>query len=339
MRLETVDHDEVLALVGMTDAIDAVRRAYIDVERGHFEMPARLPLAEGQFLFMPTHHRPSGSAVVKALSLNFERVPPIAGSVIWIELSRADSLVIDAEAVTVLRTGAAVGVATDLMAPAQASRLAMFGAGAQALHQVQAVNAVRPLDHVTVVDLDRSRAELLVTRLRRALPDASVSVESDNERALDGAQIVNCATTSREALFSLDALLPTVHVNAIGAFRPGMRELPDDLLARSTVVVDDPSAAMSEAGEIIAAVASGVLTEQQLLPIGRALESGFERTPLTVFKSVGIAAQDWAIAQLVATRIAQRATGGGSMDQRDALDDVLVAEPVGGRVQEREGRL
>jgi ornithine cyclodeaminase len=103
-----------------------------------------------------------------------------------------------------------------------------------------------------------------------------------------------------------------VHVNAIGAFKPGMRELPADLLSRATVVVDDPVSVMSEAGEIIAAVAAGVIDEEHLIPIGRALAGPFTRTPMTVFKSVGIAPQDWAVARLVASRVAERERGGST---------------------------
>ncbi|WP_330186150.1 ornithine cyclodeaminase family protein [Dactylosporangium sp. AC04546] len=315
MRLETVDHDDVHRLVGIKDAIDAVRDAFVDFEHGKFELPTRLHLGGGQFLVMPTRHIPTGTAVVKVLSLNFERVPPIAGTVTWVEFAHARSLIIDAEATTALRTGAAVGVATDLMAPADATKLVMFGAGAQAFHQVMAVNAVRPLARVAVVDLDPSKAERLAVRLRHAIPEATVSVASDAQRALAGAEIVNCATTSRRQLFEVDSVPPTVHVNAIGAFTPGMRELPNELLARATVVVDDPVAALSEAGEIIEAVAAGAIAEHRLLPIGRALGGSFARTPITVFKSVGIAPQDWAVARLVATRIAERRAGAAGTEQ------------------------
>ncbi len=302
MPFRTIDYDGVFELVQMKDAIDAVRRAFVDFESGMFEMPTRIALGGSQVLIMPTYHRPTGSAVIKSLSLNFDRTPPIAGAVLWIELSDANGLIIDAEAITALRTGAAVGVATDLLAPPEASRLAMFGAGAQAYFQVQAVNVVRPLTHVKVVDLDPLRAERLLARLEILLPSTSVSVELDGNKALIDAEIVNCATTSLRALFSIDSLPPKVHVNAIGAFKPGMRELPDELFAAATVVVDDPASVLAEAGEIIEAVASGILAASHLVPLGLALQQPPNHTPWTVFKSVGIAVQDWAVAHLVAQR-------------------------------------
>jgi ornithine cyclodeaminase len=299
---KTVDNHTVFGLVEMSDAIEAVRDAFVDFELGAFEMPTRLSLGGSQFLVMPTYHRPTGSAVVKSLSLNFARTPPISGTVTWVELSTVNGLVIEAEAVTALRTGAAVGVATDLLAAADASRLAMFGAGAQAYYQVQAVNAVRPLTQVKVVDLDPVRAENLVVGLKAMLPHAAIRVVGDSAEALIDADIVNCATTARRPLFSIDSLSATVHVNAIGAFKPGMRELPNELLAAATVFVDDQASVLSEAGEIIEAVGSGVVNADDLVPIGRALRQSPHRSPRTVFKSVGIAAQDWAIAHLVAQR-------------------------------------
>jgi ornithine cyclodeaminase len=302
MQLKTVDNQTVLSLVGMSDAIEAVRSAFIDFELGEFEMATRLSLGESQFLVMPAYHRPTGSAVVKSLSLNFNRNPPISGTVTWVELSSTDNLVIEAEAVTALRTGAAAGVATDLLAPADASRLAMFGAGAQAYYQVQAVNAVRPLTQVKVIDLDPVRAERLAASLKESLPDAAIRVEVDSAEALVDAEIVNCATTARSALFSIDRLPADVHVNAIGAFKPSMRELPNDLLAAATVYVDDRASVLAEAGDIIEAVGSGTVRAENLNPIGRSLRETFQRSPMTVFKSVGIAAQDWAIAHLVAAR-------------------------------------
>ncbi len=298
----TVDSDTVFGLVEMPDAIEAVRSAFVDFELGEFEMPTRLSLGESRFLVMPTYHRPTGSAVVKSLSLNFDRTPPISGTVTWVELATVNNLVIEAEAVTALRTGAAVGVATDLLAAPDASRLAMFGAGAQAYYQVQAVHAVRPLTQVKVVDLDPVRADNLVASLKTLLPDAAVRVAADGADALADADIVNCATTARSPLFSIDALAPSAHVNAIGAFKPGMRELPNELLAAATVFVDDQASVLAEAGDVIEAVGSGFVNADDLVPIGRALRQSPRRAARTVFKSVGIAAQDWAVAHLVARR-------------------------------------
>jgi ornithine cyclodeaminase len=111
---------------------------------------------------------------------------------------------------------------------------------------------------------------------------------------------VCCATTAREPLFAAADLPERVHVNAIGSFRPSMRELPDDLLACGSVVVDDREAILVESGEILHAVATGALVADSLVELGDALGRDVELLPRTVFKSVGVAVQDWAIAQLLA---------------------------------------
>ena len=77
----TVDEQDIRTSVTMREAIDAVRRGFIDLAHGEFEMPVRTVLRDGQFLVMPVHHRATSSAMVKTLSVNFDRKPAIAGTV------------------------------------------------------------------------------------------------------------------------------------------------------------------------------------------------------------------------------------------------------------------
>src|SRR5207247_8554130 len=116
------------------------------------------------------------------------------------------------------------------------------------------------------------------------------------------AGIICRATPSPTPLFDADALPARVHVNAIGAFRPTMRELPRNLLTTaSTVMVDQVEAALEESGEIIDAVTSGALKTADLVELGPALSTPPPQpTGRTVFKSVGIGPQDWAIAAALA---------------------------------------
>jgi ornithine cyclodeaminase/alanine dehydrogenase-like protein (mu-crystallin family) len=295
---------EVRDAVPMTAAIDAVRRAFIDLAGGSFEMPLRTALGDGQFLVMSAHHRPTRSAMVKTLSLNFEsRTPAIVGTVTWSDLTRTSQVVADASAVTALRTGAVSGVATDLLAPSDATRCTVFGAGAQAADQVRAVHAVRPLRELTVVGIDLTRADALARALADELgTDVTVNASNDAEESVRGRDIICCATTARSPILRTEALAEFVHVNAIGAFRPSMREVPDDLLAEAAVIVDLRSAVLEESGEIIHAVETGALDPSAMTELGDALQGSRPNAKRTVFKSVGVAAQDWAIAQVLADR-------------------------------------
>ena len=303
MTTTVVDDALLRTTVPMADAVAAVRTAFADLAAGAFEVPVRTVLG-GRFLSMPVHHVPSGTAAVKTLSLNFDRVPAIDGTVAWSDSARLGGLVADAGPVTALRTGAASGVATDLLAPAGASRLALIGAGAQAADQVRAVHAVRPLESVTIAARTPARPAALAEQLRAELPGTAVATAPDPASAVAGADIVCCATNSTEPLFSAADLPAAVHVNAIGSFRPHMRELPEELLAEATVVVDETEAVLEEAGEVIGALESGALSRAALLELGTALDAGLpEAAPRTVFKSVGVAVQDYAIVRLLAERL------------------------------------
>ncbi len=313
-QLRTVAADEVRALVPMGAAIDAVRAAFVALAAGEFEMPTRTALRDGQFLVMSAHHRPSGTAMVKTLSLNFAgREPAITGTVTWNDLERSDHVVADAVSVTALRTGAVSGVATDLLADPEASTCTVIGAGGQAADQVRAMQAVRPLSELTIVSRDLARADRLAAALVEELPGVSIATSNDPGTAVEGRDLVCCATPAQVALFESSSLARTAHVNAIGSFRPVMHELPLDLLADSFLVVDEIPAVIEESGEVIDALASGAITlaslhelgpllTEQAASAGRAvqLRGGVGRT---VFKSVGVGVQDWAVARLLADRL------------------------------------
>ena len=302
MKTVTVGAAEIRAAVSMAEAIDAVRGGFADLAAGAFEMPPRTVLGDGRFLVMAAHHRPTGSAMIKTLSLNFDRRPAIAGTVVWSETGRLGQLVADAAAVTTLRTGAAVGVATDLLAPPGAGRLTLIGAGAQAPDQVRAVHTVRPLRRLTVVDRHPERARALVEELAPELEGVELATATNAARAVRDAQIICCATTATRPLFPEAALPERVHVNAIGAFRPTMRELPDELLASATVVVDELDAVLEESGEIIHALDAGALAKDDLTELGTALADPPDHRGRTVFKTVGVAVQDWALARLLTAK-------------------------------------
>jgi ornithine cyclodeaminase len=248
---------------------------------------------------MSAYHTPTGTAVVKKIGIALDQIPAIRATVIW--TGAGDQLIADGSSITTLRTGAVVGVATDLLAPADASRLTLIGTGAQAADQVRAVLAVRRITAVTVAGRSAERAAALCQALADDFPDVKFMPSVDIDSAIADADVVCCATSSTMPLFSVAALPERVHVNAIGAFRPSMRELPRDLLATASVVmVDQVEAALEESGEIIDAVSSGALDRTDLVELGPALDDPPKSTGRTVFKSVGVGPQDWAIAAALA---------------------------------------
>jgi ornithine cyclodeaminase/alanine dehydrogenase-like protein (mu-crystallin family) len=296
-----VTASELRRLVPMADAIEAVGAAFRSLSAGEAEQPPRVALAGGAGLAMAARAGTEGDAY-KLVSVRPDNrgrgLPTIHALVVWFDGETGEPrLLVEGSALTALRTGAASGYATKLLAAPDASTLAMVGAGAQALDQVRAVCAVRPIERVRVFSPSGVSAAALAERLEvdaQAMPSVAQAVE--------GADVVCCATNATDPV--VPPLTGRVHVNAVGSYRPEMRELPPELLAAAELVaIDERAAALAEAGELIDALARGVLTAAQLVEVGT-LAGDLELRGPTVFKSVGVAVQDWAICRLLSERIA-----------------------------------
>ena len=295
----------------MLEAIDAVRSAFIKVSAGDIEQPTRLVLEKGSAIAMLARDRATGTVALKALTIRPDN--PAAGRpaiqavvLVFDGPSGTAQAIIDGTALTALRTGAASGVATDLLAPRTAKVLAMIGAGAQSADQIRAVCAVRPINEVGIFSRDGARARALAARLAPELKAVRLTTVTTIGEAVSRADIICTATPATSPLFKIDDLAPTAHVNAIGAFTPAMCELPAELLRDAeTIAIDEMEASMSEAGDLLQAMERGMLQSERLVELGRLLV-GPPRSRTagwTVFKSVGIAAQDLAVAQLVVEKI------------------------------------
>jgi ornithine cyclodeaminase len=180
----------------------------------------------------------------------------------------------------------------------------MLGSGGQAADQVAAVCAVRPIREVRVFSRRDDRREKLCARLTAAHPGVTFHPAGDPGEAVRGADVICTATRSQAPLFEAADLAPQAHVNAIGAYKADMCEIPAAAFARAAVVaIDQLEAAMAEAGDLIQAIDAGQLRRESLVEIGHLLAAR-DRPPagLTIFKSVGIAAQDWALGELVVSR-------------------------------------
>lgn len=271
----------------MADAIDAMRLAFSP----NTESPLRTQLANS--LFMPGRvGEVSGVKVVSVVPGN-----PVGIVVVFGEDGSPLGLV-DGPTLTAIRTGAGAGLATDLLASESASTLAMLGAGAMAFDQIEAVKAVRPIDRILIWSRDRANAEVLAGRVGGEAvdhPDEAVSVSL----------VVSCATPSTSPLFSPDAVREATHINAVGAFKPEMVEVPRETVDRAYVVVDDYAAAAAEAGDLIQADRTANATLSELLS-GTNPAIGED---VTFFKSVGIAEQDVAAAFVALDNATQQGLG------------------------------
>jgi ornithine cyclodeaminase len=299
VHIKTLSAIEVRRLAPMREVMEAVKQALVGIENNEFEMPQRLTFGQSHALVMPVYHRPTRSLVTKLLSLDPSRVPSISGVVAW-SATGLPTLIADAAAVTALRTGAIVGLAVDLLASSDAQTLLLFGAGAQALDQVRAIASVRRLTRVTVVGRTLDRTEPVVGALRVEFPGVEFKAATDGGADIRDSDIVSCATPSTSPLFSIEDLPERVVVTAIGSFTQQMHEIPQELFtAACPVVVDHVDACLKEAGEVIRAVADGRIEAADLITLGSAIMHPLQRQNRAVFKSVGVAPQDWAVMRLL----------------------------------------
>jgi len=260
----------------MIDAIRAMEHAFT----GESETPLRSLV--GGSLVMPG--RLDDLMAVKVVSI----VPGNpSGLVLLFGGDGSPVGIVDGPTLTAIRTGAVSGLAIRILAKEKPSKMGMLGAGAMAFDQIEAGRAVRELSDIRVWSRSLENAAALADRV------GGTPVE-DPEQAIADADIISCATPAREPLFPDEAVKPGAHVNAVGAFTPEMVELPEALLGRAFVVVDDVDAAAAEAGDLIQASRDPDATLAEIL--------GDFRRPtdaeVTIFKSVGIAAQDVAAANV-----------------------------------------
>jgi ornithine cyclodeaminase/alanine dehydrogenase-like protein (mu-crystallin family) len=308
-----LDADAIQRSVPIADLLDAVEAAYRDVAAGRDRSPLRshVDLADGSLLMMPGVREGGSGATVKLVTVmpgNPARgLPTIHALIVWFEAETGRPLaLLDGATITAMRTGAASGVGTRLLARRDASTLAVIGAGAQAAWQIRAVLAARPIRRVAVYSRDAATRTAFA---RRMADETGILVEAapDAETAVRGADVICCATTSTVPVFDGSWVRAGAHVNGIGAFRLGMVELPPEVFARASLVaIDARQASMAEAGDVVAAIERRMISEDELVEIGT-VERDWARTrdpeAVTVFKSVGLAIQDVAAAELVAARL------------------------------------
>ena len=287
----------------MEEAIAAVDAGFRALSTGQATTPVRLSVPinkEGVALTMPASLAGAPWCSVKVVSVapgnRSTGRPLVTGTVLLIDASSGDLVaLIEGATLTALRTGAAGGVAARTLARPGATVTTLFGAGAQARTQLLGLVAVRPIRLVRVVTRDPAHAAAFCRWAADEPRLAGISVQpAPLAEALDGTDVVVTATTSAEPVFP-GALLPSgVHITAVGSFTPAMRELDDDAMRGARVVVDQRAAALAEAGELRGLRPSDVAEIGEVLTgavPGRTTEA--ERT---IFKSVGNAIQDLAVA-------------------------------------------
>jgi ornithine cyclodeaminase/alanine dehydrogenase-like protein (mu-crystallin family) len=306
---------EIQRLLTVSEAIDLIRKLFAEMGGGGVELQLRTSIAlrggKDTVLFMPGHVAGMNNLGVKIVGI-FPNNPvnhnrsTISATILLNDLQTGEVMaVLDGAYITAVRTGAVSAVATDLLAIKHAHRLGVIGAGVQARSHIDAIRQVRAITDVRIFDVDAARTQAFVDALRRDHPTGcrfqAVTSAAD---AVVEADVVVTATTSSTPVFPGSLLKPGAHVNAIGAFQPGHRELDDDLMKRSRIFVDSRAEALAEAGDLIIPLGTGVIglaaIEASLadLVVGRH-DGRRDDAEITVFKAVGLAVEDIVVASYV----------------------------------------
>lgn len=313
--------EDVKKCLPMDQAIQAMRDAFIQLAAKRAQVPLRVAMdmaeACGSALFMPVYLPDSRQLGVKAITLFPDNpaagLPVIHALVLVMDGEKGIPLaVMDGEYLTALRTGAASGLATDLLAPASAQVAAIVGCGVQGRTQLEAVCAVRPITRALALDRDPGRAAEFASAMEAKLSIPVQVVEESG--ALREADVICTATPSPSPVFSDRDLKAGSHINAVGSFRRDMCEIPPETVARARVVVDSLEPCLAEAGDLIQPLESGLITrahlETELGEIAGGKGQGRQRPEeITLFKSVGNAVQDLAAAGLILAEAEKQGLG------------------------------
>lgn len=307
-----VTAEELRALLPMQDAIETVQGAMIAVTAGKANMPLRNVMeidGTNRLGIMPGALRDPDVYGVKLISL-FPGNPAkglsshIGTMVIFDNDTGAVAAMLDADALTAIRTAAASAAATRALARPNATKLAIIGTGEQAETHIEAMLCVRDISQVRIAGRTQTRAQEFVDRVGPRFPAVKITAASDARSTVADADIVCTVTSSATVVLQGDWIGPGCHVNAVGASIPVMQEIDQALLLKSELFVDYKPSALAQARDIIDALAGGAMPETHILgEIGQLYAGDIagrsDDGAITLYRSLGVAAQDLSCAQKV----------------------------------------
>jgi len=305
-------------VLSMKEVIEAVEKAFSELQKGTVILPMRatITLAKeaGWVGVMPSYLGKIGSLSTKIVTVfekNLEKkIPTIMATVILNSAETGAPLAImEGTFITAMRTGAVCGVATKYLARKDSKTVGVFGAGVQARTQLMAACAVRNIKRAFVYDVFKERANAFAVEMSRSLKIPIETLEPDD--MIKESDIIITATTAKTPVFNGNLVNQGAHLNLIGSFKPDVREVDEVVIRKAKVVVDQKSAALEEAGDIIIPLKAGIITDEHIyaelgelvtsVKLGRTADS-----EITLFKSVGLGIQDCATAWLAYTKAKEK---------------------------------
>jgi alanine dehydrogenase len=313
---------QVKSLLDLDELIAALAQAHRQYSTGNAVMPVRLvvplPQIQGRITSMPGYlndDKALGMKVVTYFQDNPQRgLPAILATIMLFSADTGKMIAaMDGAYITAIRTACASALATRTLANADTPVLGILGAGVQARAHIHALSQVRQLQRIKIYSPSADSALSIKAELE---PQCGVTIEvaPTAEDTVRDSDLLVTVSTAKEPIVSAAWLKPGVHINAVGSHRPDLREIDGATLKKARVIVDSREAIMAECGDILLALKEGSISEADIHgEIGEVLagtKAGrVSAEEITLYKSVGIAIQDVATAQLVYRKALERNVG------------------------------
>jgi alanine dehydrogenase len=317
-----LSENQVQSLMNIDELIAALEKAHVQYSTGKAVMPVRLvvplPQIHGRITSMPgflNEDKALGMKVVTYFQDNpKQNLPAILGTIMLFSPETGKMIAaMDGSYITAIRTACASAMATKALANGETPSLGILGAGVQARAHIEALTRVRKIERIKIYSPSGASAARIKKDLEPAIK-IPIEVAGSSEDAVRDADLLVTGTTAKEPIVKSEWLKPGVHLNAVGSHRPDYREIDAATMARAKVVVDSREAIMAECGDILLAIRDKAISGDHIhAEIGDVLagtKPGRSSTDeVTLYKSVGIAIQDVATANLVYRKALERGVG------------------------------
>ena len=322
MKVLIIDRQQVKELLPMRACMDVLANTFRAYSRGESVQPLRtmmkVPGSGGILAPMPGYDGASQALAVKLITVfHNERETKFdshQGLVVLFSAKHGNPLAImDAIEITAIRTAAASGVATEVLAREDAYALTILGSGVQAKSHFSAITEARPIQSVRIWGRTQKHVEKLAAELSN-LSSIDINVSNDVRTAVADTHVICTVTSAEEPILEGAWLSPGTHINAVGSSMAKRRELDSEAVFNSKLYVDSRESATNEAGDFLIPLSEGAVSNEHLLgEIGEVLEGSVDgrrsADEITLFKSLGMAVEDVAVAQYIYSQAQEK--GGG----------------------------
>ncbi|HIM82304.1 MAG TPA: ornithine cyclodeaminase family protein [Nitrososphaerales archaeon] len=313
--------DDVESILTINDTISVLEKSFIELSRKQVNMTDRdvfvLEDKNGWFGIMTAHMKNMaalGTKLVTVFPKNIEINKPTTQAVIsLIDVNTGELIgIIDGSLITGMRTGATTGIATKYLSKKNSSKLSILGSGFQSKFQLMAICSVRHIKEIFINSPSIDSKSDYIHELEDLL-DIPIIIEK-NITYLLNTDILVTSTTSPTPLFDGNLLDNGIHINCIGAHTKETREVDLRTIEKSKVVVDERSAALREAGELIIPIQNGEITDNIIYAELAEIVSGqkpgrLTDDEITLFKSMGLSLEDISTAKFVFDKAIEKGLG------------------------------